>query len=307
MIAREHGRISRCRGSGLLSTITGAAGTVLNRAIDLLPVELHLPGGYQYCGPGTHLQKRLRRGDPGINKLDAACKQHDIAYSKFKDNNSRTIADKILIDRAWERVKASDSSLGEKAAAWAVTNIMKAKTKFGGGGKKKNKRKSVKTKNKKQKKRQKKGKGLYLRPYSGSGNKTKKKKISYSSKIIDAIPNKALSNFEILKYVKILRIPYFRGIFMRDSLPNRVHENESAIVNLDSFKGRGTHWVCYRKRGFYVEYFDSFGNLRPPLELQYYFNSGPYRAIVNYNYFPRQEVNTINCGHLCLDFLAIKK
>ncbi|KAG8250358.1 hypothetical protein J6590_103442, partial [Homalodisca vitripennis] len=43
---------------------------------------------------------------------------------------------------AWERVKASDSSLGEKAAAWAVTNIMKAKTKLGGGGRGGKKKKS---------------------------------------------------------------------------------------------------------------------------------------------------------------------
>ena len=57
------------RGSGLL-----------NRAINALPIELHIPG-YQFCGPGTHLEKRLVRGDRGINPLDAACREHDIAYS----------------------------------------------------------------------------------------------------------------------------------------------------------------------------------------------------------------------------------
>ena len=31
--------------------------------------EFHWPG-YQYMGPGTHLAKRLKRGDPGINRLD---------------------------------------------------------------------------------------------------------------------------------------------------------------------------------------------------------------------------------------------
>ena len=31
--------------------------------------EWHWPG-YQYMGPGTHLKKRLQRGDPGINRLD---------------------------------------------------------------------------------------------------------------------------------------------------------------------------------------------------------------------------------------------
>ena len=32
-------------------------------------MEFHWPG-YQYMGPGTHLAKRLKRGDPGINRLD---------------------------------------------------------------------------------------------------------------------------------------------------------------------------------------------------------------------------------------------
>lgn len=180
--------LSCTRGSGLLGSIGNAAGAVLNRAIDILPVELHLPG-YQYCGPGTHLKKRLARNDPGINQLDSACKQHDIAYAKFGDSKSRSIADHVLAEKAWERVKASDSSVAEKAAAWAITNIMKTKAKFGGGNKKKTKTKqkrikkktqvlkkqsSTKCKCKKTIKKCKKGKGLYLKPYTGSGNKKKK-------------------------------------------------------------------------------------------------------------------------------------
>lgn len=30
---------------------------IINNVIDSLPFELHLPG-YQFCGPGTKLQKR---------------------------------------------------------------------------------------------------------------------------------------------------------------------------------------------------------------------------------------------------------
>jgi hypothetical protein len=106
---------------------------LLNKIINSLPVELHLPG-YQYCGPGTKLAKRLARGDPGINPLDAACKEHDIAYSKDRENlEARNAADKVLAERAWQRVFAKDANLGEKAAAWAVTNAMKAKMKFGMG------------------------------------------------------------------------------------------------------------------------------------------------------------------------------
>lgn len=74
----------------------------------------------------------MTRGDPGINPLDSACKEHDIAYSKFRDLENRHIADKALAERAWERVTAKDSTIGEKANAWLVTNAMKAKLKMGG-------------------------------------------------------------------------------------------------------------------------------------------------------------------------------
>lgn len=109
---------------------------IVNSVINKLPFEAHIPG-YQYCGPGTKLQKRLARGDPGINALDAACKQHDIAYSRSNNLVDRHRADKILQETAWSRIKSKDASLGEKAASWLVTNSMKAKRKFGMGYKRK--------------------------------------------------------------------------------------------------------------------------------------------------------------------------
>lgn len=118
-----------------MSALREEGGGVLNTLINSLPVELHIPG-YQYCGPGTKLHKRLARGDPGINQLDRACKEHDIAYSQSRDLNRRHEADRILEDRAWSRVKSGSSGIGEKAAAWVVTNAMKAKRKLGMGLKK---------------------------------------------------------------------------------------------------------------------------------------------------------------------------
>lgn len=175
------------RGRGITSGLLASAsklinkipiGSVVNSVIDALPVELHLPGGYQYCGPGTDLKTRLSRGDTGINKLDKACKDHDITYYKHKDTKNRTVADSILANKAWERVKSTDASLAERAAALAVAATMKGKTIVGGGKRRKGKRKSTKKRgrgstkrNSRGKKRTsvyqmvKKGKGLYLKPY----------------------------------------------------------------------------------------------------------------------------------------------
>lgn len=116
---------------------------LLNSIINKLPFELHLPG-YQYCGPGTKLQQRLARGDPGVNPLDKACKDHDIAYSVTQDIKQRNIADLQLAESAWNRVKAADSKVGERVNAWFVTNIMKAKAKMGMGLKVNNTKKKTK-------------------------------------------------------------------------------------------------------------------------------------------------------------------
>lgn len=100
----------------------------VNSLINKLPIELHLPGGYQYCGPGTKLEKRLARKDPGINPLDAACKNHDIAYAQHPTNlSARHQADNQLEQAAWSIFKSKDASVGEKAAAWFVTTAMKGK------------------------------------------------------------------------------------------------------------------------------------------------------------------------------------
>lgn len=104
----------------------------LNSLINSLPFEAHVPG-YQFCGPGTEVADRIIAGQQGINPLDNACRSHDIAYLKSKDLNIRHKADKILENRAWERVKAGDSSWGEKAVAYGVVNAMKAKQKMGMG------------------------------------------------------------------------------------------------------------------------------------------------------------------------------
>ena len=51
---------------------------------------------------------------------------------------------------------------------------------------------------------------------------------------------------------------------MRNLLPTISTRKESVIVNLDNKDELGTHWVAYKKVDNNVEYFYSFGNLRPP-------------------------------------------
>lgn len=115
------------------------------------------------------------------------------------------------------------------------------------------------------------------------------------------LPNKPLNNEELEQYAYCLKIPFFRGVFMRNSLPKMIWKNETGIVNLDDANGPGTHWVCYKKLIDTVYYFDSFGNLPPPKELTNYFGNLPK---IKFNYDRKQKEETSVCGHLCLEFLA---
>ena len=115
------------------------------------------------------------------------------------------------------------------------------------------------------------------------------------------LPGKALTNSDILKYASILKIPNFRGVFMRNELPKTgPFLKEAAIINLDNKEGPGSHWVAYKKNGKKIQYFDSFGNVRPPIDLNEYFGEEK----INYNYKKYQDFNTFICGHLCLKFLC---
>ena len=86
-------------------------------------MEFHWPG-YQYMGPGTKLAKRLKRGDPGINRLDRIAKQHDIDYSYAKNLQDKWKADKKM-------VQAISKLPGKKTATERIVKrIMQAKQKL---------------------------------------------------------------------------------------------------------------------------------------------------------------------------------
>ena len=86
---------------------------------------------------------------------------------------------------------------------------------------------------------------------------------------------------------------------MLDAIPKHPRNIECGVINLDSTIGSGTHWVAYYKNNKQIEYYDSFGNLQPPLELVEYLGGN-----IKYNYNQHQNYDSFNCGHLCLKFLV---
>ena len=108
------------------------------------------------------------------------------------------------------------------------------------------------------------------------------------------LPNKPLSNIELLEAARKLKIPNFRGVSLRDALPTTPKKKECGILNLDDTTGSGTHWVAWYKNGTEKKYFDSYG-LQPPNELVDYLHSP-----ILYNTERVQPYDQVFCGHLCL-------
>jgi len=79
------------------------------------------------------------------------------------------------------------------------------------------------------------------------------------------LPNRPLTNVELIDSAKKLHTPRFR-------YRKKPNKDECGILNLDDFSGNGTHWILWHRKNSNNFYFDSYG-IQPPLELQQYLNS----------------------------------
>ena len=93
-------------------------------------------GKYSYCGPGTKLNKRVSEGYKGINDLDKACLNHDIAYDKNTDTKNRNIADNELAEEANRLANDINQPEYVRNDAKRVAALMSTKSWLGFGNKK---------------------------------------------------------------------------------------------------------------------------------------------------------------------------
>ena len=116
--------------------------------------------------------------------------------------------------------------------------------------------------------------------------------------------NKPLSIIDLLHWVKLLGIKYFRGINSRDNLPEKMHRLETGIINLDDLIGRGTDWCRYRNVDKqFCEYFESFG-LIVPYEIKNYLKTRGKKIV--YSSDEIQERDSVLCGYWCLYYFLEK-
>lgn len=156
------------------------------------------------------MEKRLARGDKGINPLDAACRDHDIVYSKYTGSEERQKADLKLKSIANQRILARDSSVGERLAAATVSAAMKVKTNLGriGSGLKRMIR------NKRKKKTTKRKDITFSKLVSGvriNVRKSKPKSLQCAIKASIAAARKLRSGKRITKIPRIIKVPSISG------------------------------------------------------------------------------------------------
>ena len=89
---------------------------------------------YSACGPFTKHEQRIQKfretGDTNYvykNELDKACFVHDAAYSDSKDLTKRTVADKILKNRAFDIAKDAKYDGYQRGLASMVYNFFDSK------------------------------------------------------------------------------------------------------------------------------------------------------------------------------------
>ena len=94
---------------------------------------------YSACGPFTKHKQRIQKfketGDTNYiykNELDKACFAHDAAYSDSKDLTKRTVADKILRNRAFNIAKDQKYDRYQRGLASMVYKIFDKESKRSG-------------------------------------------------------------------------------------------------------------------------------------------------------------------------------
>ena len=111
-------------------------GSLLNKVINNLPVEMHLLS-HNFTGSGTKLNKRLnpdltpKSWSKPINRVDKAAYHHDVCYLKNNDTTTRNaVCDKNMLK---ELKGIYNPTIRERIERGLVSSLIGTKARFGWG------------------------------------------------------------------------------------------------------------------------------------------------------------------------------
>ena len=132
----KRGKCAICGTSKTQFVKSSKGGSILNKMINNLPVEMHLLG-HNFTGPGTKLNKRLntdltpKEWSKPINRIDKASYHHDICYLKNMDTATRNnVCDKNMLK---EMKDIYNTTLRERMERGLVSTLIGTKKRFGWG------------------------------------------------------------------------------------------------------------------------------------------------------------------------------
>ena len=132
----KRGKCAICGTTKTQFVKSSIGGSILNKMINNLPVEMHLLG-HNFTGPGTKLNKRLnadltpKEWSKPINRIDKAAYHHDICYLKNNDTATRNnVCDKNMLN---EMKDIYNPTLRERMERGLVSTLIGTKKRFGWG------------------------------------------------------------------------------------------------------------------------------------------------------------------------------
>lgn len=107
---------------------------------------------------------------------------------------------------------------------------------------------------------------------------------------------------EILGIGKKLLGVKFKGVYPSDKIPKLNDLSPYAVLNLDTSKEKGSHWVAIAKKNNNTYLYDSFGRRDTQIipNLQFSGNG----KIINTDDDAEQKITQYDCGARCLCFLV---
>ena len=118
--------------------------------------------------------------------------------------------------------------------------------------------------------------------------------------IEDILGSGATNNIQLDKLCKYIFQNRFKGVFTSDEFPQHIKNGEMFIINNQSSKQNGMHWVSFYKYNNRLYGYDTFN--RKVNKLSKFWNK---KHIVNANKNRDESYNEKNCGQRCICFLLL--
>jgi len=111
-------------------------------------------------------------------------------------------------------------------------------------------------------------------------------------------PVHSLTNFEILHYSKLVGLPI--DCMAKNMTPKTIKNNTGLIVNLNDLGEKGSHWVCAVRKNNQCLYYDSYGVIHMPKQLEKCLLKSVGADNIFVSNGQNQYLVSIMCGYYCL-------